>query len=325
MVKITTIKFHSQILQTNPLHDSYDRDVLIISPDAPKQNAPLLIGLPGFGASISTMRNEGPFSQSVVSLVSDLSSKGLLKDAVVAIPDTVTKYGGNHYLNSESVGMYETFIIEELIPKLKSDFNSGLVGLFGKDAGAFGAYMLAVRNAGNINAFASHSADMGFEYFFIPDFPEIMGAIRQMSGVDKWLAKFWASKNRLSSSKLKVLRTIETAAFFSPNPSSSEGGSDLPFDWESGEFKSEVWKLWEEKDPARNCLSYARQMESLHFSYFDVGIMDEFQLVWGHRNLEKKLNDAGIKFTYEEYEDGHFGLNYRLERSLPAMASALVS
>ncbi len=325
MVKVSTVRFHSQILQGNPLQDPYDREVLVITPDTLKPNSPLLIGLPGFGNSLASLRNEGPFSSSMVSVLTEMAQNGKLKDSVVAIPDTITKLGGNHFLNSESVGMYETFLIEELIPKLKGDYDTGLVGLFGKDEGAFGAYMLAARNAGTINGFASHSADMGFEYFFVPDFPEVMASLRQMNGVEKWLAKFWASKNRLSSSRLKVLRTIESAAFFSPNPSSTEAGSDLPFDWESGEFKSQVWKLWEEKDPARNCLEYARQLESLHFSYFDVGIMDEFQLVWGHRTIEKKLKEAGIKFTYEEYEDGHFGLNYRLERSLPAMVNAFGS
>ncbi|MCL5731344.1 MAG: esterase [Candidatus Thermoplasmatota archaeon] len=325
MVKISTQKFHSQVLQNNPLKDPYDRDVLIIQPDQIKPNAPLLIGLPGFGNSLASLKNESPFSQSFVSYLTEMSQKGLLKDAVVAIPDTVTRLGGNHYLNSESVGMYEVFIIEELIPKLKSDFSSGLVGLFGKDAGGFGAYTLAVRNPGVINAFASHSGDMGFEYFFLPDFPEIMDAIKQMSGVEKWLTKFWNSKNRLNSTKLKVLRTLEASAFFSPNPSSSEGGTDLPFDWESGEFRNNIWALWQDHDPARNSVNYTRQMESLYFSYFDVGIMDEFQLVWGHRSLEKHLRESGIKFTYEEYEDGHFGLNYRLEKSLPAMVNALIT
>jgi hypothetical protein len=51
--------------------------------------------------------------------------------------------------------------------------------------------------------------------------------------------------------------------------------------------------------------------------------MDDFSAIWGARTIDTKMTEAKINHTYEEYEDGHFGINYRFEKSLPFLAQAL--
>ena len=57
--------------------------------------------------------------------------------------------------------------------------------------------------------------------------------------------------------------------------------------------------------------------------YLDVGLRDEFSLIWGARSMDSFLTETGIKHVYEEYEDGHFGTVYRMEKSLSQLAASL--
>jgi hypothetical protein len=41
------------------------------------------------------------------------------------------------------------------------------------------------------------------------------------------------------------------------------------------------------------------------------------------RRLSKKLNAAGIAHTYEEYEDDHTDVDYRMDVFLPLLAKTL--
>ncbi len=323
MVKVSSLKVESSALAENPLKDPVAREVTVISPDSPTQSAPIFIYLPAFGTNSRTIFNTTPFGDDFLSRIKRMYDSNVLRGAHIVVPDLFTKLGGNLFLNSSAVGKYEDFIIGELIPKLKQDLQSETVGLFGKSSGGFGSYTLAVRNSGIIQGFSSHSMDAGFEYAYMPDFILAMDQFHKSSGPSKWFQRFWESRNKTNSINLRVLNVFASAAFFSPNETSAEMGIDFPFDWDSGEFRKDIWEKWKSFDPAFHVKDYLRQLEALNHVYLDCGTMDEFNLVWGNRWVNKTLVEGNIKHYYEEYEDGHFGVQYRFEKSLALMAASI--
>jgi enterochelin esterase family protein len=102
---------------------------------------------------------------------------------------------------------------------------------------------------------------------------------------------------------------------YSPNPD-SELGFDLPFDLETGEIREDVWARWLEHDPVRLVESAVENLKSLKLLYIDAGTRDEFALDLGARILCERLKKYGVPFIHEEFDDGHFNISYRYNRSL---------
>lgn len=319
----SSFQITSNVLAGNPTGDKNVREVTVISPDKLKQNAPLIIALPSFANDPDSFLSSSPLSESFPSIVNRLYQKEALNGASIAIVDSFTKFGGNFYLNSQAAGQYESFLVKEVVPELKKRLGSSFIGLVGKGSGGFGAYSLAVRNPGVFSGFASHSMDAGFENVFLPDFSLAMENFRNSAGPSKWFQKYWSSFNRINSNKIKILRIICASAFFSPDAESKEMHINFPFNWETGEFRQDIWNRWLSMDPARNVTQMSRQLESMKGIFIDAGTMDDFSAIWGARTIEAKLVEGKIDHTYEEYEDGHFGINYRFEKSLAFLAQAL--
>ena len=319
----TSFQLTSSALAGNPLGDKNEKTITIFSPDKKKQNAPLIIALPSFANDPDSFLSSSPLSESFSSILNRLYQKDMMNGANIAIIDSFTKLGGNFCLNSPAVGQYESFIVKEVVPELRKILSPSLIGLIGKGSGGFGAYSLTVRNPGVFSGFAAHSMDAGFENVFLPDFSLTMEHFRNSAGPSKWLQKYWSSFNRINSNKIKVLRILCASAFFSPDTESKEMHIDFPFNWETGEFRQDTWNRWLSLDPARNVVQMSRQLESLKGIFIDAGTMDDFSSIWGARAINAKMTEAKINHTYEEYEDGHFGINYRFEKSLPFLAQAL--
>ena len=102
------------------------------------------------------------------------------------------------------------------------------------------------------------------------------------------------------------------SACYSPN------GQDfsLPFDLDTGEIIDEIWQKWLAHDPVRMVKNHIEQLKSLKLLYIDAGTRDEFGLDIGARVLCKELQKYGIPHLHEEFNDGHFNISYRYNRSL---------
>ena len=69
-----------------------------------------------------------------------------------------------------------------------------------------------------------------------------------------------------------------------------------------------------------------RQAEALRgfkALYIDCGIADQFSLVYGARRFTRRLTELGIAHRYEEFDDNHSAVDYRMDESLPFLAKAL--
>jgi hypothetical protein len=55
----------------------------------------------------------------------------------------------------------------------------------------------------------------------------------------------------------------------------------------------------------------------------DCGDHDQFRIHYGMRRFAKKLTAAAIAHTYEEYDDNHSSVDYRMDVFLPLLAKTL--
>ena len=67
----------------------------------------------------------------------------------------------------------------------------------------------------------------------------------------------------------------------------------------------------------------AKALKSLRGIYIDCGSRDQYHIHYGTRTLSKRLAEAGIRHRYEEFEDNHSDVDYRMDVSLPFLAKAL--
>lgn len=320
---VSSIKFHSRSLEDNPLGDPSDREVLIFAPEKLRDGAPLLIGLAGFGGSARSFLNFSPMSYNFTDIIKDLRQGRKLNDAVIAIPDCYTSFGGNQYINSISVGNYEDFIAKELVPFLKKEYKTGNTGVFGKSSGGFGSYTLAIRHPEIIQGFADHSGDAEFEYCYLGDFPDTIREFQSAGGPDLWFEKYKTSNNKMSKGSMKAINVLAMSAFYSPAGDRGKLGIEFPFDLETGAIDGELWEKWKKLDPAKNIDENLETLTSMKGIYLDVGGADEFNINFGMRIMHKKLSRNSIEHQFEEFDGGHFNITYRYAKSLAYLADKL--
>lgn len=320
MIRELIIEFESNVLKDNPLKDAYKRKIGLIYPEK-SEGRPIIVYLSGFLSSSLTQLNYQPFGEDMKSRVERLIAEGKMKGSIIVLPDMFTKVGGNQYINSSAVGMYEDFLIKELIPYLKDKFNSDKIGIFGHSSGGYGAMVLGMKYPDYINAIASHSGDAYFEYVYLPTFPKAIENLRKFSSPKEWLTHFWMKENKHHKDDLITLNVVGMSAFYSPRGEDF----DLPFDLETGEIIQDVWEKWLEKDPVRLVDKYIDNIKRLKMFFIDVGKKDEFHIQYGSRILHKKLSKYGINHYYEEFNDGHLGISYRYDISLSLIEKSLDS
>jgi len=68
---------------------------------------------------------------------------------------------------------------------------------------------------------------------------------------------------------------------------------------------------------------YRRNLKSLRGIYIDCGSRDQYHIHYGTRILSKRLQQARIEHTYEEFDDTHSDVDYRMDVSLPFLTRAL--
>jgi S-formylglutathione hydrolase FrmB len=286
-------QFTSRVLADNPLGDPAMRTLPIILPpdyESSGRRYPVLYGLTGFTGSGPMMLNVSGWQPNFQQRVDRLMLEGKLSPAIYVLPDCFTHYGGSQYLNSTAIGYYEDYVIDEIVPHIDRTYRTAGRGIFGHSSGGYGAIMLGMKHPDVFGAVACHSGDMAFDLAYRADFP---------------------------------MNILAMAAAYSPNPIAQPLPIDFPFDLETCELKPDVWARWLECDPVQLADRYADNLKRLRLLFIDCGSRDEFNLHFGARTLVKKLKVLGVPHEYEEFDDGHMNVSYRLEVSLPKIVQTL--
>ena len=68
---------------------------------------------------------------------------------------------------------------------------------------------------------------------------------------------------------------------------------------------------------------YRDNLRTLRGIYIDCGWRDQYHLHFGARLLSKRLAQHGVPHVYEEFDDNHSSIDYRMDVSLPFLYKAL--
>jgi enterochelin esterase-like enzyme len=322
--KLLIESFQSQILKGNPLGDPSLRNVYIYLPPhySKEKKYPALLAITGFTGTGASLFNPDPLQENLKEKMDRLIETGECDPVILVAPDCFTRVGGSQYVNSTATGRYEDYLVQEIIPWASEQYSVGSWGVFGKSSGGYGAIVLGMKYPEVFKALADHSGDSNFELCYLPDFGKALNAFRRAGGVEAWLDKMWSDVNHKRKEYFDALNILGMAACYSADPAKPLG-IDFPFDLETGIFKPEVWKRWQEKDPVKMVPHYEENLRKLRFLYVDCGSRDEFHLQWGARALVQELKQRRIPVHYEEFEDGHMSIPYRYDVSLPLLVKAL--
>ena len=328
--RVERVWFDSQLLNNNPLGDPTRREVGVYLPagydEETSRHYPVLFDLAGYtGSGLSHLAWKN-FSENIPERLDRLIATAQLGPVIVVFPDFFTSLGGNQYINSSALGPYGDVLNKELVPFIDGQFRSASSrqhrGLFGKSSGGYGSLVHGMRNAETWGAIACHSGDMYFEFGYWFDFPILLNTLASHDrSVEKFLAHF-RSRDKHKGDEIHTLMLIAMAASYDPDPETNLG-YHLPVDLYTGERLEERWKRWLRHDPIHLLESCRDNLEKLALLYIDCGFRDQYHLHYGSRILCKKLENYEIPHYYEEFNDNHSSIDYRLDVSLPMLESAL--
>jgi len=320
--------FHSQALEGNPLGDPSVRQVPVYLPplyDPENRRYPSLYLLSAFGTRGLKMLNDDLWEENIKERLDRLILSGKMRATIVVMPDASTRYGGSQYVNSSATGQYEDHILELvkfIDKKYSTEANAEHRAVAGHSSGGFAAMRFGMLHPELFGLVADHSGDKYFEMTYKADFPQLLRFVDKAGtgGIEK-LLKNPAEELRRGAS-FNALSLLANASCFSPSPD-SEHGFDLPFNLHNGELIPAVWERWLAFDPVELIEFHAKSLRSLRLIYFDCGLFDEYNLLYGARIFAERLDALKIPFRYEEFEAGHRDIRYRYDVSLTAISKAL--
>jgi enterochelin esterase-like enzyme len=316
----------SKVLRGNPAGDPHERTLLVYTPPGPDpaRPCPLFVDLVGYTGSGASHVNWRPFGFNLPERLDRLLAAGRMGPVVAVLPDAFTCYGGNQYIDSPGTGPWMTHIVEEVIPFVEDRFpvlrGREHRALFGKSSGGYGALVHAMDRADAWGAVAAHSGDACFEYAYLTAFPATLKELAKHGGsLDRFLEAVW-SKEKLSGDEVTALMTVGMAAHYDGDPAAPRG-FHLPFDPETGAILPERWARWLEHDPVRKVERAAEALRSLRGLWIDCGTRDQYHLLWGNRQIHRRLEALGVPHEYREFDDDHSDVDYRMDESLPFLHS----
>ncbi|MBL8519380.1 MAG: enterochelin esterase [Betaproteobacteria bacterium] len=346
----------SRVLADNPLKDPATRPLAVWLPpqyDAPaykNKRFPVLVDLVGFmgsGLAHVAWRN---FDENVPERAARLIHEKKMGPAIFVFPDCFTALGGNQYVNSSAIGRYADYLVDEILPFVDREFRTLAArehrACFGKSSGGYGAMLHGMKYAKHWGAIANHSGDAYFDFLYFTDWPRTLNELakyrarkRKPGPIDvrreekgatlgqddgrarAFLESVWR-KDKLTEGEGHALMNLAMAATYDPDPKAPLGFR-LPCNLETGELIPERHKAWLRHDPIHLVDKYRGNLATLRAIYIDCGWRDQYHIHYGTRILSKRLHAAGIVHRYEEFDDNHSGIDYRMNTSLPFLYKAI--
>lgn len=330
--RVVEFSLASANLRGNLLGDPDVRTVAVYLPPEHETSTdarfPLMVDLAAFTGSGLKRLAWTAFGESVPQRIERLMAAGKMGPTIFAFPDAFTCLGGNQYVDSPVLGAWERFLVEDLVPAVEQRFRV-LPGprhraVYGKSSGGYGALRQAMLHADVWAAIASHSGDVDFELAYRRDFPATADVLARFGGDTSSFFRSIQRATKISGGELHALMILALAASYDPTPGVPLGVA-LPFDPHTCTLDPTRWARWLANDPL-HMVEQPRVQEalrSLRLFYFDCGRRDEYFLHYGNRALARRLEQLAIEHVYEEFDDTHSSIDYRLDTSLPRLYDAI--
>ena len=354
--RTVVLEHDSAVLRGNPLGDPTKRLVSVwLPPQYDDQRLadrryPVLYDLVGFMGSGQSHTNWKAFGENVPERAARLIHEKKMEPAIIVMADCFTALGGNQYVNSSAIGDYADYLTKEIVPFVDAQFRTLASrehrGCFGKSSGGYGAIVHGMTYPKVWGAIADHSGDSYFDFVYRSDWPNTLNTLAKFAkpkreagpvdvvarsrktaeGLDDgrvaaFLDALW-KKKKLGGADGHTVMNLCMAATYDPDPA-APNGFRLPFDLETGELIPARWKRWLAHDPIHMVGRHVAALKSLRGVYIDCGWADQYHIHYGTRILSKRLTEAKIAHVYEEFDDNHSDIDYRMDVSLPFLVRRL--
>jgi len=362
MGRIVWLEHQSRILADNALGDpavrsfpvwlppQYDASAASRTAAARGRRFPVLYDLVGYFAGGANHVNWRAFEENIAEKAARLVHEKRMGPAIIVFPDCFTRLGGNQYINSSAIGNYADYLTREIVPFIDAELRTLALrehrGCFGKSSGGYGALIHGMKYARTWGAVACHSGDSHFDFCYRSEWPNTLDELAKhrrparkpgpvdvarsersaAAGLDdgrvrRFLEAF-AQRRKPSSTEMACLMMLGMAASYDPDPR-APNGFRLPYNLETGELIEARWERWRRHDPIELVAGHVAQLRSLKGLYIDCGWRDQYHLHYGARIVSKRLAQHKIAHRYEEFDDTHSNVDYRLDFSLPFLYRAL--
>ena len=231
-------------------------------------------------------------------------------------------------MNCPIFGAWEDFIYKDMIPAIEQQFrvlpDPRQRALYGKSSGGYGALFHAMRHGNQWGAIACHSGDMAFDWVYRRELPGVLDTLARYGDNAAQFVEHVRGAVKLKGPEMAALMLLAMAASYDHH-NTDLNTLKLPIQPHTGELDEEAWQRWLTFDPVRMIQQSTcqRQLTGLRGLFIDCGSRDEHGLHYGARQLSAALTKFGVRHHYEEFNDGHRGTDYRLDRSLPFLYRAL--
>jgi hypothetical protein len=296
-----TLSVDAQSLRGNRLGDEHRRPLVVYTPPSfeyGRRGHPLVVLLHGYGGRASQWAvpehlRGGAFRPSLEAELDAVFADDVT-EAVVAMPDGWTSYGGGQWVDSPVGGRFARFLELELVPLMERDWgvsaDPSMRIVLGHSAGALGAWQIATTTA-MFGALGFLAGDSAFGTTHLP-----------------WILDALTSRPTLHiepppRDDAVAMLAGALGASYSPAPDRAVG-YDLPVD-RAGRLVPRVWDTWLGFDPVVNAVSRRDALARLRRIRLDVGTRDEYRLQYGHRQLSAVLDRLGIDHSAIEFDGDH--------------------
>ena len=322
----------SDVLADNPLGDPARRPLYVYRPPGVERDHPRALPsvyvIQGYTGQLDMWLGRAAFEPTMVERLDGMFAAGECPGAIVVFVDAWTSFGGAQFLNSSSIGRYQDYLCDEVVPFVDARYptlaDRDHRGLTGKSSGGYGAMVVPMMRADVFGALASHAGDALFEACYLREFPEVARKLRDdFDGSYETFFAALATADHFDWDALGgPLEMYGYAAAYSPDPA-APGKALLPFDVATGRLVDDVWAQWLEKDPVRMAPRHAAALGSMRRIYLDAGRRDEYYLDLGAQAFAAELEALGVDRTLELFDGKHGGLTYRYPRAIRELVLAL--
>jgi hypothetical protein len=259
----------------------------------------------------------------IKSTADSMIRNGDIKEMIVVFVEGYNKFGGAYFLNSETIGDYETYVIRDLVNHIDANYRTiahrNSRGITGYSMGGDSAMHLAMKFPETFSVVVPNAAG----YDRISDWWS--GFARQTAFVNP---KNWGEFSQIP---FGAQAGFAYAAAACPNPDKPPFFLDKPYELVDGKAQvvPEVWECHAKADVIHEDLPrYLEQPVRLNGIMIVHGIADSVSLA---RTFDKALTDAGIEHVYDEHGGGHIFvadkslqfLSDHLSDQLPTVLSAV--
>lgn len=322
----------SQLLSQGKLAMPVRRPLVVYTPPSSiwkGEDLPTLYCLASWTSAGRAMMQWSCFREPLNERLDRLILSEQIPPCVVVCPDLYTEYGGSQYINSDYMGPHGDHVVHEVIPHIEKAFpvkkGAEHRGVFGISSGGFGAIRFGMDYSNAFASVASHSGDLGFDIVYGADLTTLANGLAAFDGDVAVYLEACRKKPKMSGRDFHIHMLIGMCAFYSPNLS-SELGFDLPIDVKTCVRNEGVWKAWLKHDPVERVTDpeVQERLRSLKMLYIECGYKDQYNLHYGARQFDQRLQELDIDHEFAEFDDNHSGLAYRFDTSLPKLLAPLV-